>query len=183
MLIALATQSTPAEPAIPFGGLSGVLLTAGVVLLSIWIVGSVHRNIRRRNLAEQTPRERIDGLKSRGAARQSVDAYMADAEELTRRLAAHLDNKAARLERLIADADERLERLDRPDRTREPRPARPRNAPFGGGYDPPTESPPRDPLSEKVYSLADQGHSALSIARELDEQTGKIELILALRSV
>ena len=40
---------------------------------------------------------------------------------------------------------------------------------------------PRDPLTASVYEMADAGQSALDIARELDEHTGKIELILALR--
>ena len=38
-----------------------------------------------------------------------------------------------------------------------------------------------DPLSVNIYELADRGRSALEIARHLDEQVGKVELILALR--
>ena len=32
-----------------------------------------------------------------------------------------------------------------------------------------------------MYDLTDAGQSAVEIAQELDEQTGKVELILALR--
>ena len=39
-----------------------------------------------------------------------------------------------------------------------------------------------DPLTRSVYKLADSGHDTVSIARELDEQIGKVELILALRA-
>ena len=39
-----------------------------------------------------------------------------------------------------------------------------------------------DPLTRSVYALADEGHDARAIAARLDEHTGKIELILALRS-
>ena len=48
---------------------------------------------------------------------------------------------------------------------------------------PQAQSPanPPDPVSSEVYELADQGLTALEIAGELDEPTGKIELILALR--
>lgn len=44
--------------------------------------------------------------------------------------------------------------------------------------------PPRniDPLTESVYQLADAGRNAVSIAQELEEQIGKVELILALRA-
>ncbi len=38
-----------------------------------------------------------------------------------------------------------------------------------------------DPLTEAVYELADKGQNPIDIARALEEQTGKIELILSLR--
>ncbi|MBL1219046.1 MAG: hypothetical protein D8M59_16325 [Planctomycetes bacterium] len=38
-----------------------------------------------------------------------------------------------------------------------------------------------DPLTSSVYELADRGRSPIEIARELDEQVGKVQLILALR--
>ncbi len=40
---------------------------------------------------------------------------------------------------------------------------------------------PSDPLAMQIYELADQGHSPVGIAQQLDEQVGKVELILALR--
>ena len=42
--------------------------------------------------------------------------------------------------------------------------------------------PAMDPLTQQIYELADAGHTAVAIARDLNEQVGKIELILALRS-
>ena len=38
-----------------------------------------------------------------------------------------------------------------------------------------------DPLTRSVYNLADYGRTSLEIAQELDEQIGKVELILSLR--
>ena len=38
-----------------------------------------------------------------------------------------------------------------------------------------------DPFSRRVYELADSGMAPVDIARSLEEQTGKIELVLALR--
>lgn len=38
-----------------------------------------------------------------------------------------------------------------------------------------------DPLTRRVYGLADEGLAPTDIARKLDEQIGKVELILALR--
>ena len=40
---------------------------------------------------------------------------------------------------------------------------------------------PADPVSRRSYELADEGRDALDIARSLDEQVGKVQLILALR--
>jgi hypothetical protein len=39
-----------------------------------------------------------------------------------------------------------------------------------------------DPLTRRVYELSDAGHNPVDIARALDEQIGKVELILALRA-
>ena len=38
-----------------------------------------------------------------------------------------------------------------------------------------------DPLAEQIYELADAGRTPVEIAQDLDEQVGKVELILALR--
>ena len=38
------------------------------------------------------------------------------------------------------------------------------------------------PMTRSVYELSDSGQDTVSIARELDEQIGKVELILALRA-
>lgn len=40
-----------------------------------------------------------------------------------------------------------------------------------------------DPVARSIYRLADQGASAMDIARKLNEHLGKVELILALRQV
>ena len=41
--------------------------------------------------------------------------------------------------------------------------------------------PTVDPLTQQGYDLADAGRAPLAIARDLNEQVGKVELILALR--
>jgi hypothetical protein len=38
-----------------------------------------------------------------------------------------------------------------------------------------------DPVTRRVYGLADQGLTPVEIAGRLEEQVGKVELILALR--
>lgn len=104
--------------------------------------------------------------------REAYDALARDAEELAQRLAAELDAKADRIERLLARADERLRRMDGVS-AGEPKP---RRAPAVTSAD-----DVRDPLNRQVYALADEGLTPVAIAQRLDQPTGKVELILALR--
>jgi hypothetical protein len=98
---------------------------------------------------------------------------VADMKELTERLAEELDRKAARLEKLIAAADERVRRLEaglvRETRVVEVKPeARRRDVGIESAH-------------REVYELADAGLSALEIATKLGQPTGQVELILNLR--
>ncbi len=98
---------------------------------------------------------------------------VADMKELTERLAEELDRKAARLEKLIAAADERVRRLEaglvRETRVVEVKPeARRRDIGIETAH-------------REVYELADAGLSALEIATKLGQPTGQVELILNLR--
>lgn len=153
--------------------LPGMLMSAGVLLLVFLALSSLRRRMRQQaKQSRATPRERIDAIQSQAKKRQMVDGYMADAEELTRRLAAHLDNKAAWLEKLIEDADDRIRRLELIEHRQ--------------GQEPQQTTAPRiepgeDPIKRRIYELADQGLRPIEIAKELDQHTGKIELVLALR--
>jgi hypothetical protein len=111
----------------------------------------------------------------RGRGMEVDRELVADMKELTERLAEELDRKAARLEKLIAAADERVRRLEaglvRETRVVEVKPeARRRES--GSGL----ESAHRE-----VYELADAGLTALEIATKLGQPTGQVELILNLR--
>lgn len=94
--------------------------------------------------------------------------YMADARELADLLADRLDRQAHRIERLLAEADEKIRRLERLQSENGPAAARPGR-------------PETDPLNQRVYELADTGLPPVEIARRLQQHTGKVELILALR--
>lgn len=142
--------------------LSVVLTGIGVVLL----VGlALTYGIRRRDSA---------GPSMSPAERRKLEDLVSDAEELTGRLAASLDAKAARIERLIAQADERLGRLENQSLSEaRPRPDR-RNAQQAGVED-------TGPLNRRVYDLADRGLPPVEIAKQLSQQVGQVELILNLR--
>ena len=98
--------------------------------------------------------------------------YTAKLQDTARRLSGQLDNKARRLEVLIDEADQRIAALGAP---AEPA-SRRATEPASGN----SERQP-DELTRAVYEQADAGRSALEIAQQLDEQVGKVELILALR--
>jgi hypothetical protein len=136
---------------------------------------------------------------------------MVEMLETARQMTAQLDTRAARLEVLIRDADDRLAalRTAAPPTTVAPA-APPHVAPLGpqaaeepAAADAPpaaaeftpadltadssrsvsSEPPetPPDPRHAEVYSMADLGHSPREIARSLDRPNGEVELILALR--
>jgi len=161
-----------------------MIAAMGVLLLSFTMLTLLRRRLRRQaSLQGMTAQDRIRAVREKAqrrpgksaptslastAARTSVEAVMADAEELTRRLAAVLDNKAAALEILLDRANEASTRLEQAAGTSTNQPA-------------PGVTPAGDPIAAEVYALADQGRTALEIASALDEPTGKVELILALR--
>ena len=94
-----------------------MLLMAGMVILVFLVMRALRRtsqaNKARANLMG-TPSERIAQIHQR--AEQSMgpsEKLMVDAEAMARRLGAILDNKAARLELLIEEADMKLDQLNR----------------------------------------------------------------------
>ena len=179
----LASTST-AKPG-AFTTTGQMLAALGVLLLCFTMLSLLRRRIRSQTQQRgQSVQERIKSVRDQAigrskdaapsphvsaAAKASVESVMADAEELTRRLAALLDNKAAAIEVLIDRANEAAHRLEQANASSH---APARHA---------SPSPLPDPVADEVYTLADQGMTALDIARELDEPTGKIELMLALR--
>ncbi len=153
--------------------LPGMLMAMGVVILTVMALSSLRRRMRQQS--RQTalaPRERIEKFETDAKRRQLVDGYMANAEELTSRLAAHMDNKAAWLEKLIEDADERIRRLELIEHRHAQESSQASGAP---------PEPGEDPMKRRIYELADQGLRPLEIAQQLDQHTGKVELVLALR--
>ncbi len=107
------------------------------------------------------------GVAASPAQSEALSSVMADAEELAQLLADRMDRQAARMEQLIAAADDRLAKLEK---------ALAQPVPRG-----PNRQDATDPLSRQVYDLSDRGMPSVEIARQLNQQTGKVELILALR--
>jgi len=154
------------------------------------IVSVRHYRRRRATRAgepDQTGRERIDELKEAASRRAVVEGYSADAEELTRRLAAILDNKAARLEVLIERADEAVARLEGARVARVGSGlSRSGPGPDAGGatvvrHADPQPAEGSNPVHDRVEALSQSGMPPVEIARETGLPVGQVELILALR--
>lgn len=180
MIVIAAATSPDTGSAPPF--LAGMLIVLGIVLLALLLSISMRNKISRRQSERATPSEQIAAIKAAARQRGLTQRAAPDSDgtgiafENARELAAMLDNKAARIELLLEEAEATTNRLETMlAASREPSPEY--NRPPAGEQAP----SPLDPLTRSVYEMADEGRSAVEIARALDEQTGKIELILALR--
>jgi FtsZ-interacting cell division protein ZipA len=109
-----------------------ILMVVGMIA----VVFIMFRSLRRTHKANAvrtndlgSPAERIEEIHQHAAqSMQPAERLMVDAEEIARRLGAALDNKAARLELLIEEADAKLDQLNRAITSQE-RPGSPSNVP------------------------------------------------------
>lgn len=162
--------------------LLGILL----ILASMWMA---MRKRRARQGTQVTAREQLERMKQEKAVRGDLEHLMVELEQLTKRFAAQLDAKSAQLEKLLDEADQRIEELRRAEERAANRPAEAyaqqdpwQNA--SSRVEPPAAPPTEeDNLARQVYQLSDQGLAPFDIARRLDEHVGKVELMLALRKV
>jgi len=184
--------------------LLAVLLLAFGILLAIYLLLRHQYLTRPRAAAARAPArapdERMEEIRRRAEAADPLRTVTVEATELARRLGTELDNKAERLEQLLAEADERIAALEAarepvashglegtPPAGRRPLPpdgeTRRTSLPQGDRHRSP--APPadasRDPFVTRVYQLADEGLEPLEIARRLDQGVGKVELVLGLR--
>lgn len=171
--IHLLSQSTPPEDG---SNLGAFLLALGIVILTVTLLFRLRRRLRsgrplRTQSGNHAPQTNLS------LQRQTLEALMVEVQELTRLCAAQMENRATRLEKLIREADDRLAKLEQHTGVRDHSvriPERP-GAPsaFLRHH--------ADPITDRIYQLADKGVPSVEIARELDEHTGKVDLILALR--
>jgi hypothetical protein len=110
----------------------------------------------------------------RGVEKQMTE-LLVELEQMARQMTAQLDTRAARLEALIREADEKIARLQQAGTALSTSPNLMQDS--SQAFLP---SLP-DARHSQVYELADQGLSAWQVSRELNRPTGEIELILALR--
>jgi hypothetical protein len=182
--------------------LPGAIAALGIAMITSVLLRRWFRKSRRANEDRDLPvREQRERLQNR-AERDSLDQLMVEVQELTRVCAAQIENRATKLEYLIELADQRLRELERACSNAEAassapaRPAthsqrtgsesRPAHSPASRDWSESTEQPHTavqtgsDTLARRIHELSQMGLKSVEIARQLDEQVGKVELILAL---
>ena len=159
-----------------------LMMAAGAALAIIVVLRSLRQRAARQGGGDEEslrPSQRADRARQSQQMQGDLRQMMVELEDLTRRFSAQLDAKSMRLERLLEEADQKIDelrRLQQPVATsRTGEPATP------PASEPAPAPEPIDPLAAQIYRLADAGKRPLDIARQLDEHVGKVELILNLR--
>jgi len=154
----------------------------GYIAIAMGILGLAYLTLRqsakkRRDPLEQQPT--ISLAQQRSVERQ-MNNLIVEMADMARQITAQLDTRAARLEELIRQADQRIGQLNRGDSLSPGAPAPPSDSRNLASADSRSE-PPEPSKHADIYALADQGKSPADIARALDRPRGEVELILALR--
>lgn len=164
--------------------LAGVILAVGLLML-----GSVRRHRNPGLDPSEYAREQIARLKDQKGVKDDLQQLVVELHDAARRLNAQMDTKAARLEALIRDADERIGRLHQAQSGSVSREGDVRGVDLMVDDSAQSDSAssaepgePPDPVRHRILSLSAKGNSAVEIARETGVKPGEIELILALHA-
>ena len=184
--ILLETTAPGRDPATTW-----IAIAAGIMAV---VYVTLVRPLRKKK--DKDPLERAPAfstLSQQRAVERDMSNLLVELSEMARQMTAQLDTRAAKLELLLKEADERIAIL------RSGEPIRRQN-----GHHPLADSsasgdaegvivearaagiaalpePKIDPRHAPVYDLADEGLSPPEIARQLGRPSGEVELILALR--
>jgi DNA-binding NarL/FixJ family response regulator len=154
------------------------------VLVYLMVLRPMMRGKKKDPLATPRGGGGIRTLSSQRAVERDMQNLLVEYEGMIRNMTAGLDTRAAKLEMLIKEADEKLAALKAATAagaggvvaslysSTEPGPGDVPPAPAPGGP---------DPRHLEIYDLTDQGLSAKDVARKLGRPSGEVELILALR--
>ena len=156
-----------------------IMMIAGITLLTVLLLINVRRRFKKGGMHTPglTPHEKIERVKQGEGAKNDLRTMMVELEELSREFTAKLEAKSIELRKLIREAESMIAEMEK------------RGVGDGGGGrvaepvkdDPLIEAEKVDPLTGRVYEMADAGYDAGEIAKKLSEPIGKVELILALR--
>src|SRR5271154_4444186 len=151
-----------------------------VILLSVLTIlyAAFRSFFRKKDPLDKPPA--FGSLAQQRSVERQMQNVLVEMSEMARQITAQLDTRAAKLESLIKDADQRIAAMKL--QPAAPQQLSPQSPPSPGPFmAESTDQPMIDPRHALVYALADQGRSPKDIAQELNRPSGEIELILALR--
>lgn len=156
----------------------------GWVLIGLAVVALIYMAVIRPTMRKrQTPPSATPGfaaLSRQRGVEQQMQSLLVELSDMARQMNAQIDSRAAKLEVLLQEADQKIASLQSTIQS----PAAPiaLNSSDSAPPSAPSEEPQMpDPRHAEVYSLADQGQDAPAIANQLGRPRGEVELILALR--
>jgi hypothetical protein len=140
---------------------------------------------KRKDPLEKTP---FSSLSRQRSVERQMQNLLVELSDMTRQMNAQIETRAAKLQELMRQADERIAELRRlqgepPDIGESSQthvePEAPAPKPVIPVHDPTLID--IDPRHAEIYTMADQGRDAREIAAKLNRPSGEVELILALR--
>jgi hypothetical protein len=150
-----------------------VIALGAITVIYIVIIRPM-RQKKQKDPLDRSPTQ--TSLAQQRAVERDMSNLLVEYEQMIRKMTAHLDTRAAKLEILLKEADEKLAELasangrapsKRADEQADPSPAA-------------ADSEP-DKRYAEIYKLADKGQSAKEIAKSINCPRGEVDLILALR--
>jgi hypothetical protein len=143
-----------------------MIVPALFIVAAVFMLRSARRRSRQGGTTREEARRQIPSLREQMDVRANLEKLLLDLQELSRQINGHIDTRFCKLEVLLKDADEKIRRLE---------------ALNSGAAAPRAAEQEADPVKQMIYKLADAGKSPVEIAREVNKNTGEVELILSLR--
>lgn len=156
------------------------LLAVVAVLTALTLLAGARRRRDGGPSPKAYAREQVARIKEERAVQAEVTDVMLQLEQLAKEVNAQLDTKFVKLERVIADADDRIARLERLLRQATGSPTIDTTVDDSGDVHGRVADPNRDSWRERALQLHHEGRSASQIARLLDRSVGEVELLVAL---
>lgn len=162
---------------------------AVVIVVVVWFTLTKRNDVPIRQPASKSaPQSRPAAPPSQAPARGGYSAELSEVKSAADLLLKQLDDRAQRLERLIAEADLRVADLERAAAQASgggPGSSAPKPSPGASRLTPPQPpayvEPEVDLTTQQILTLAAQGLTPLQIAQRTGQGIGMVELVLALR--
>ncbi len=156
------------------------LIIGGGVFLITYLV--IRPFLRRKKDPMDAPARYGRPLSQQRTVEKQMESLLVELSEMTRQMSAQLDNRSAKLQILLAEADTKIAELKQANQLT-PSAASPASDPYGEQEPttPAAKTSQTNPDHDAIYALADQKMTIPEIAQQLHRPSGEIELILALR--